>query len=116
MASLTIKRGRTEYLRSIITPVELVTGTMIYFMAKLSGLDADVDSIISKTSATDEGITVTDDVTGEIAIQIDPADTRALPNESVKLFYEIEIDNGTDRLDIDSGTLTVLDEVIQRDL
>lgn len=116
MSDLTIHRGATEQIQTFVTPVSLVTGSTIYFMAKRRKTDADAAAVLSYTSDVDGGITVEDSVTGEIITAINPADTRALTNRTTELFYEIEIEKSGDIYHIEDGVLTVEPEVIQRTL
>lgn len=114
MSDLTIHRGATEQIQTIVTPVSLVTGSTIFFMAKRRKTDADADAVLSYSLGA--GITVEDAVTGEIITQIEPADTRALTNVSQTLFYEIEIEKAGAIYHVEEGTLTVEPEVVQRAL
>jgi nicotinamide mononucleotide (NMN) deamidase PncC len=114
MANLTIKRGAYQVLTSTIVPASLVSNSTIYFMAKDRVSDSDEDAVISKSLGS--GITVTDAPTGIIAIAIEAADTRALPNITTTLKYEIEIEKAGKVYAVDEGTLTVKPEVIQRAL
>jgi hypothetical protein len=83
-------------------------------MAKRRKTDADVDAILSKSNAADDGIVVTSAVNGEITITIDPTDTRALDNHRLLLQYAVEIEKAGAIYRVDSGTLTITAEIIQR--
>ncbi len=116
MADLTLVRGTTGIIRTTVSPASLVLASDIYFMAKRHSVDLDEDAILSKSNAVDGGITVTDEDAGEIAITINPTDTRGLDNHRLLLRYEVEIEKDAAIYSVDVGTLTITPEIIQRDI
>lgn len=106
--TLTAKRGDTIDLLVLVTrdnaAVDL-TGADVWFTAKRSLRDADVDAVVQKTIGN--GIVVTDALAGEALVTIDPSDTNGFTRET-RLFCDVQVIEPSGRITtVADGTLTI---------
>jgi hypothetical protein len=89
-----IMRGNHETLVATIRDdegeLEDLTGKTLWFTAKRKLTDPDAAAIIAKKSG--EGIDILE--LGKAVIEIDPADTAALPNRDTTLYCDVQVLEG----------------------
>jgi hypothetical protein len=92
-------------------PLDL-TGKTLRFTAKRHMSDDQADAVIAKSSGN--GIThlaQSGDTLGEAEVAIVPGDTATLPAYTVALFYDVELADGDERYQTESGTLSIMPDV-----
>ncbi|MGE4164204.1 MAG: hypothetical protein AB7G23_20980 [Vicinamibacterales bacterium] len=107
-----ITRGDTATLDLIAqvggNPVNL-DGLTVKFTARYD--PADPDAVIQKSTETG-GVSVIDAVAGAIRVLIDSADTAALPNRPLYLYFDVEVsDEAGHRLTAAFGVLEMRQDV-----
>lgn len=103
--------------RTIITPLADaagdpidLTGCTVWFTAKALYTDADASATFQKSTA--DGITVVDEDTGVIQVDIDPEDTEDLDGVRTRLVYDIQVKDATGKVSTpQSGKLIVYPDV-----
>lgn len=79
--------------------VDLTGATGVWMTAKSALADADGAAIFQKTLT--DGVTVIDDVTGTVQVDLEPADTAALDGPRDRLYYDVQV------LDVDDKITTL---------
>jgi len=90
-------------------PIDL-TGATVWFTAKEDFTDTDDAATFQKSTA--DGITVIDEDTGVIQVDIEPEDTADLDGVRTRLFYDIQVKDAADRISTpQSGKIVVYPDV-----
>ncbi len=90
-----------------VTPIDLAN-KVLWFFAKEHLNDQDSKAAVRKNSPSG-GITVTDHTNGLAILTINPQDTvNLILKTAVSLICEVVLVDGTNRYQLDAGTLTVL--------
>jgi len=121
MADLEMYRGDSAVFRGTVTQVDEqevvdLTGGKIYFTAKYSASDVDVNALIAIDSAG-AYIDIDDPTTGVYLINLKPGHTTGvtLVSGRASLVYDVQFkDSASDVYTIDTGTLTILQDITQR--
>jgi hypothetical protein len=115
MAVYQIFRGDTRRLNHAVTrrdedgvaQAENLAGASLLFTAKRNKSDTYAQAIIKKTTAVDEGITITDSAGGLAQTLILPEDTVGLTARTV-LFYDLELQTALNEVEtVEYGTIIV---------
>lgn len=91
-------------------PVDITNG-VLRMTAKWSVTDEDADAIFTKTSTPVDGIVITDAVNGLATITLSPADTINLPDHTVTVPYDVQLDILGAIFTVLLGNLTILVDV-----
>jgi len=114
MAAYTMYRGDTFYATGRVLDVTGanydLTGAKMWMTAKEDKDDADVDAIFQVSSPA-SGIDFTSPTTGAFTIIVPNTETEVLTDQAI-LFYDIQIeDTDGNVFTINTGTITVLEDV-----
>jgi hypothetical protein len=103
-------RGDTAQLEVTVTAANVafdLTGATVTFTAKRRKTD---DAIVFEKDLGD-GITITNAIQGELAVEIAPADTSALLDEASGLVWDLQVSRGGQVFTVARGNLRVLLDV-----
>ncbi len=111
--NLEMVRGDTLPFRVTITNAGSsvnLQGSAFRMTAKFDISDSDNDAVFSITSPS--YIVITDAANGIISVNVPPSATSSLPPRECNLFYDIQMEDGTQSIyTVSSGILTVYPDV-----
>jgi uncharacterized protein YbjT (DUF2867 family) len=94
MSDLTMIRGDSKTfavsLRDVAGDAIDLTGASVTMTAKEAYTDLDASATFQKTIS--DGITVLDEDTGVIQVELEPADTTSLDGKKTRLYYDIQVE------------------------
>jgi hypothetical protein len=125
MATLSLYRGDTATWRFAVSGVDQegaqgvfdLTNCDIFFTAKVSRSQADVDAIISFDSDEPENIDIDDPTNGRFLLTIRPADTInvSMTADTKEMVYDVQVVTaGGDVYTVDTGTVVITRDVTVR--
>lgn len=111
--NLNMYRGDTLPFRITITNAGdsvNIQGAAFRMTAKFDISDTDADAVFSITSPSQ--IIITNALSGIISVNIPPSATESLPPRECNLFYDIQMEDGTESIyTVCSGILTVYPDI-----
>ena len=89
-----------------------LTGSKAWWTAKNNVVVQDNEAVFQRTSTPANGIVFTDAVQGKLRVTIDPANTRAMPDQVTALVYDLQIQTPAGAIvTLEMGTMVIVPDI-----